>query len=174
MKESTGFKAQVSSIVTEVLQSLGIISKDKPLQESTEGKGQETTTEAAGAITAELRADIEAAVSVQIKPLHEQLTKAQNDLKAANEASAGKDKEISDLKAKAQTVEEAAAEKARKTVTAQAVPVAGLPTGVPAGATTDQQIEALQKQLAAEQDPEKSYTLAAKINKLRFGSDEKK
>lgn len=174
MSASTGFKAQVGAIVTEVLLKLGIISKAKEESERPTAGEVEAGAEGSGAITAEMRLEIQSAVSAQVKPLQEKLTQAQSDLAAAQATIGQRDKELADLKAEAKTVKEQAADDARKLVAGQGVPVAQLPEGVKAGQTTEQQIEALQKDLVAEKDLVKSYEIAAKINALRFGDEKAK
>lgn len=85
-----------------------------------------------------------------------------------------REQEISKLKSEATSVDEAAAEKARKLAAAQGIPVNQIPEGTAAGQTTEEKITALQKELADESDPEKSYVLALKIKDLRFPKTEKK
>lgn len=132
---------------------------------------------APGAITEEIRGFITA----ELKPVQADLTKAQADLTAANKTIAdltaqisAKDKEIAGLQAKEQDLEKRAAEKARQTTAGQGVPMQNLPEGAAASQTKDQQLAALQKQMAAETDPARRYELAEKTNALMFGSAEKK
>lgn len=142
--------------------------------------GGETKLTEANAKIAELTKATEAAAA--------KLTQSESDLIVARASVASvtkerdtaaasvvaKDKEISDLKAAAQSIDALAAEKAKALVAAQGIPTSKLPEGAPAGGTQEQQIEALQKQLATETNPEKNYELAKQINDLRFGKTEKK
>lgn len=99
------------------------------------------------------------------------LTKERDDAQAAN---ATKDKEISTLKASQADFDKSVAEKSAQLLASNGIPANKLPAGEAAGSSAEAQIDALQKQLSEEKDPEKKYAISSQLTALKFGTPAKK
>jgi chromosome segregation ATPase len=94
------------------------------------------------------------------------LTKERDEAKASADS---KDAEISTLKASQTDFDKAVADKSTQLLASNGVPVSELPASGASSGTEAEQIEALQKRLETETDPEKNYALAKQLTELKFG-----
>lgn len=122
---------QISQGVADALIKLGI----KPATQTNpapEASALAAAAEATGAITEEVRQAITSAVESAVGPIKTQLTKAQEDLTAANKLAGEKDTQISTLKAELNTATEKAAAAEKQTNETKA----GVKTEVAKGVAT--------------------------------------
>jgi len=97
----------------------------------------------------------------EAKQAIEKLSNERDQLKAA----------VEKLQTEAQTVDEAASDKAQAIVRAQGIPVSKVPENNPKAASAEAELASLRKQLQTEQDIHKKAEIAARCRELRGHGD---